>query len=309
MTDHNSIKHNVLYICHNCYGNFLTLKNVNGLGLGFKYIKSQNTGELCLQVLVKKKEPIYNLNIKDIIPKVYKNIKTDVVEVGAFSGEALNTKIRPTECGYSVGPANTTSAGTIACIVKRGFNKNIDYFILSNNHILAQCNSQPIGSVILQPSAHDGGVNPEDIIANLSEFIRIDFGNLSGNFNPNTVDCAIAKIINNSIISNKISWIGYPTGVARAVLGSRVKKTGRSTGRTDGIIRSIGVTGVVSLCGRLALFQDQFLTDKMSKGGDSGSLVLNYDNKAVGLLFASSSNSTLCNNFDDVLNSLRVELV
>ena len=46
----------------------------------------------------------------------------------------------------------------------------------------------------------------------------------------------------------------------------------------------------------------------MSAGGDSGSLVTSYDNVAIGLLFAGSSQATILNHIETVRALLRVEI-
>ena len=55
------------------------------------------------------------------------------------------------------------------------------------------------------------------------------------------------------------------------------------------------------------IFEDQILAGAMSQGGDSGSLVLDKDNNAVGLLFAGSNTSTLMNPIQYVLDAFGVE--
>jgi hypothetical protein len=46
----------------------------------------------------------------------------------------------------------------------------------------------------------------------------------------------------------------------------------------------------------------------MSQGGDSGSAVLDDQNRLVGLLFAGSSNSTIINRIQNVFTALGVSL-
>jgi len=58
--------------------------------------------------------------------------------------------------------------------------------------------------------------------------------------------------------------------------------------------------------GRTALFTNQILTTNMSKGGDSGSLLVDGEgNKAVGLLFAGSDEVTIHNPIGFVKDALR----
>ncbi|MDI9567293.1 MAG: hypothetical protein QM219_00115, partial [Bacillota bacterium] len=54
---------------------------------------------------------------------------------------------------------------------------------------------------------------------------------------------------------------------------------------------------------------DQAVADLQSAGGDSGSLVLDGENNAVGLLFAGSEKYTIINQINHVLDQLGVSLV
>ncbi|MPQ43684.1 hypothetical protein [Clostridium tarantellae] len=294
---------NILWICQNKIYEFLNIKNVIGIGLGHKYVKSQNTNEVCLNVFVEKKEDLINLKKSDIIPTKYKGIKTDVFELGTVTSSALNTKIRPVQCGYSIGPTNSNIAGTAGCIVQRGSGNNLSYFLLSNNHILTDSQTKPLGTRIVQPAIPDGGTIL-DAVATLSSYIPLQ----SGTRQINTVDCAIARIISNSFISNEIAWLGYPKGTSNVILGEKVKKIGRSSGRTTSTVRSISSFLYINLGGRYYLFQDQIIMDKFSLEGDSGSLVLNNSNKAIGLLMATSTYASIANNINSVLRALNVEL-
>jgi hypothetical protein len=55
-------------------------------------------------------------------------------------------------------------------------------------------------------------------------------------------------------------------------------------------------------------FTDQIVTTNISAGGDSGSLVVAFDNVAVGLLFAGSSVATIVKQIENVRALLRVEV-
>jgi S1-C subfamily serine protease len=90
----------------------------------------------------------------------------------------------------------------------------------------------------------------------------------------------------------------------------KVKKSGRTTGLTHGIIEQVDVTVRVNFgAGKTALFRDQLLAGAMSQGGDSGSAVLNEKNELVGLLFAGSSNTTIFNRIQNVMELLDVEIL
>jgi hypothetical protein len=225
----------------------------------------------------------------------------------------------------SIGHRDIT-AGTLGCWVK----KNGQFFILSNNHVLANSNAAQIGDPILQPGPYDGGSLPGDHIANLSEFIPISFtdtpstcpfasgvaGILNGiasilgsdarlkavraSAQENLVDAAIARPLNDQDVKNEILEIGALNGVAQGGLGMAIKKSGRTTALTTGEIQQVDVTVNVQYGeGQTAVFTDQLLAGAMSQGGDSGSAVLN-SNKLVGLLFAGSDTTTIINRIENV---------
>jgi len=243
-------------------------------------------------------------------------------------------RFRPAPGGVSIGHRDIT-AGTLGCLVK----KKGKVFILSNNHVLANSNEAKIGDPILQPGPHDGGRLPEDHIANLEAFVTISFvggpsgcpiargtarvfnalaraagsyarlGAISEQVTENLVDAALARPLDERDVSDQILGIGSIEGWATAALGIAVKKSGRTTGLSTGEIQQIDVTVNVQYgAGRIARFTDQLLAGPMSQGGDSGSAVLDRDNRLVGLLFAGSENSTIINRIENVFSALGVGL-
>lgn len=297
----------IINVCNNDYDYFLRKANVIGIALSYKVTGGYATTESCIQVLVESKVSEDKLNSKDIIDKTYKGIKTDVVEIGELKASALTSKVRPIIFGYSVGPylPNMSLAGTAGCLVygsKR-------YYILSNNHVLALENSLPINTPILQPANLDGGIYPTDRIATLSRFIKIQFETPTSS--PiNYVDAAIAIVTDPKQVTPLIYSFGKVRGVTSPVLNSSVKKAGRTTEVTTGTITSTNATVRVTYSGgKTALFKNQILSTAMSAPGDSGSLLLDSNNYAVGLLFAGSNTTTVYNPISTVLYNLNVTLV
>jgi len=89
----------------------------------------------------------------------------------------------------------------------------------------------------------------------------------------------------------------------------KVEKSGRTTCHTIDDIDLLDWKGRVRYDRGTALFHHQILIlgEDFSAGGDSGSLVLEKGTEmAVGLLFAGSRNSTLCNPIGKVLDSLNL---
>jgi hypothetical protein len=129
----------------------------------------------------------------------------------------------------------------------------------------------------------------------------------------NLVDCALARPLDAGMFSDDIRSIGMISGTKPASLGMRVRKTGRTTEYTEGNVTLLNATVNIAystLQGpRTARFVGQVITQPMSQGGDSGSLIVDVaDNRAVGLLFAGSPQATIFNPIDNVLRVLNVTL-
>jgi hypothetical protein len=124
----------------------------------------------------------------------------------------------------------------------------------------------------------------------------------------NEVDAAVAKPISDSLIRDDIIDIGVITGTRSAAINMAVRKSGRTSGTTTGIIEMLDGTVDVGYGGSLvATFENQIVANYMSNPGDSGSLVVDgTDPLAVGLLFAGSDISTVINPIDRVLDLLNV---
>lgn len=125
----------------------------------------------------------------------------------------------------------------------------------------------------------------------------------------NLVDCAVAKPINPDAFTGEIRGIGTISGTKAATLGMRVRKSGRTTDYTEGTVTLLNATVNVAYGAKTARFTGQVITEAMSQGGDSGSLIVDKtENKAVGLLFAGSSVATIFNPIDAVLDALQVNI-
>lgn len=123
------------------------------------------------------------------------------------------------------------------------------------------------------------------------------------------VDAALARPLSVSLIDPSILGLGKPTGITTAFLGQNVQKSGRSTGVTRGFVTVLEATVDVGFgLGRTARFTGQVVTGKMAEPGDSGSLLLDGAKRAVGLLFAGSSQVTLYNPIQAVLKALKVRI-
>lgn len=319
---------------------FLDKENVVGVGIGRKVENGVETDTESVVVLVEQKMDESMLSTSDKIPRTTSRIPTDVVDVGmiwanhGFSddvddeavgraasevelqlddvdAQTLRNRVRPVRPGFSVGHPRVT-AGTIGagCYDLTPFpGKPPRYYILSNNHVIANSNNANLGDPIIQPGRVDGGRVPQDVIGRLSRFVPISFPQPGQAPRCNYVDAAIAQVPFH-LLDRDIYWNGYPSSLFKAAApGMIVKKTGRTTDFTTGRVTAINATVNVNYGGgRIAKFCRQIVTTDMSAGGDSGSLVLDTDNEPVGLLFAGSSTATILNPIAWVQGLLRVRL-
>lgn len=237
--------------------------------------------------------------------------------------QVLKRRMRPAPAGFSVGNVAVT-AGTLGSVVYDfqpgattdppgpGIGSPSQFYILSNNHVLADSNRAQIGSPIVQPGVFDGGQDPADRIATLSRFIPIQFAPQTPlDQQNNVVDCALGQVEFQDATRQQY-FSGAPRAwrrKANVAVGDLVRKTGRTTNLTIG--RIVAIDAVIDVnygTAGTARFKDQILTTSISAGGDSGSLVTSLDNVALGLLFAGSNTVTVLNHIENVRALLRVEI-
>ena len=130
----------------------------------------------------------------------------------------------------------------------------------------------------------------------------------------NRVDGAIARIDSNiNYATNYLTYIDGVKGVNElAGVGTNVKKLGRTTGFTEGKILQTDVIVDVGYDGGVCRFEDQLWIETgvtgspFSAGGDSGSLILDENDMAVGLLFAGNDTVTFANPIGEVMQELNI---
>lgn len=288
------------------------LPNVVGVARGYKTVRGHVTDREGIMVLVTRKVPAEALERRGVVPTVLEGVPTDVVEVGEIRAMLGRTdRVRPAMPGVSVGHYRVT-AGTLGAVV-RELATGVR-LILSNNHVLANVTDgrdgrAAVGDPVLQPGSYDGGTVASDRIASLWRFIPLyrSRSGAGGIRRLNLTDAALARPLADSDITPEVLEIGRVAGVAEAVLGMSVKKSGRTTGVTQATVTGLRASVTVGYGdGTYGMFRDQILTGGMASGGDSGSLLLDRSNFAVGLLFAGSDRVTVHNRMSNVTRSLGV---
>lgn len=313
--------------------------NVVSVGWGQKYKNGVATKDEAICIGVAKKVSLASLKAEDLIPRVIDGMLTDVWETGIFkvpfvTPREFNERYRPAPGGVSIGHPDIT-AGTLACLCKR----NGDLCILTNNHVGANSNNAEIGDPWYQPGPYDGGTE-KDAIAKLLDFVQIQFQGMPEipclsskvfkyvmdialslirssyritfyrDFDEsiNKVDAALAEVDHPSLVKSEILKIGKIAGITEGNLGLKIQKSGRTTEHTTGEITQTEVSVQVSYGdGKMAMFEDQLMAGKMCAGGDSGSAILDMQNRICGLLFAGSDTSTVINRIQNVVELLKIE--
>lgn len=225
-----------------------------------------------------------------------RSIEVEVVESGPIVAQYTGA-YRPSKGGDSIGNIRSNSAGTLGAAVTISTLPG-RVFIITNWHVLVGGFGH-VGDVVLQPGFLDGGRGPADWIANLY------WSTLNAR-----VDLALAELRQphgNYVDLGKTRCHGQITGANYSPsANSFAKKCGRTTDGTTGTVRSTNASVNVSgYPGGTFAFTNQMLLTHMSKPGDSGSLVLDTDNQAIGLLFAGDGATvTFANRIDEVERAL-----
>ena len=138
---------------------------------------------------------------------------------------------------------------------------------------------------------------------------------------PNRVDGAIGALSPGMSFNREICSIGTITGTATAFEGMAVQKHGRTTGFTEGSVTDAAYDALVGMDHAdpsiVGLFADQLRVERRAPhavfglGGDSGSLVLDAERRAVGLYFAGPESGLygIANPIAEVLTALEIELL
>lgn len=299
----------------------LSLKDVTGVGVGEKIKNGKGTGIPSIRVYVKKKIPKGSLPKDQVIPDEINGIPTDVIErqfvlhpaslsLDDIRLMADSGTYNPLTGGISIGPCrvvdNHIFVGTLGLVVED--NDSDEAMMLSNFHVMCVDSGWNVGDTMVQPGrAFDGGSCPNDVVGELTR------ASLGGQ-----VDCAIARITNRNH-NCQIKDIGQVDGTATAVLNEPVRKRGRTTELTHGFVddTSLSVSidygdglGTKILTNQIGISVDTSQSTKIGDHGDSGSVVVNQNNKVIGLYFAGSDDGAhgVANPISAVLSALNIHL-
>ena len=330
--------------------------NIHAVGVGML----SGSNEYCLQVFVNDaNDELWVGSGGAALPGRYRGVPVVLIEMPAasfLSDAGLSSTaawdlypngIREQQeliiGGISGANTNLTGqSGTIGyfCTRKSKLPRRKEIHLLSNSHVFADLRKAKVdeGDLILQPSPGEPASNrPIGTLVNFSE-LKFD----ADIKEPNHIDAAIAKLWGACQHKPLIPLIGTVKGYVEKKdieIGEAARKFGRTTGYTEGHVFSIYLDVWIRYdrTGQSAFFQNQFLIEpaspkftKFVAKGDSGSLVVDAEQRAIGLIFAGMSESPeppralpnretnepkriesygLANPISEVLHRLKIELL
>jgi len=283
--------------------------NVVATGVGTKHVGGADTGAPAIILFVREKvgaDTITAHSAEQVLPEKVNGVPTDVIEVGDISKQLYTQRVRPVLPGYSISQANVT-AGTLGGLF---LDRDGELVVLSNNHVLADENRARTGDPIYQPGTLDAGPGDRSFLGWSDPLDRLPyFATLKGfvplsNSSPNRQDSAIAAVPDRIRKAGLVS-ANYPSGkgivgFAGIGPGTAVQKFGRTTGHTQSRVIAVDAKFTVNYDMGPVTFENCIVTGAMSRGGDSGSVLLDENYNAVGLLFAGSDKVTLFNPIEPV---------
>jgi len=191
-------------------------------------------------------------------------------------------KTRPVIGGVSVGGTDTGTLG---------------YFVHVDGHLSLMTAAHVLGGVggeAIQPGPDDGGTGADRV----ATVVRTVDNPAEG------VDAAAARLDSGIKHELKLNDIGKVTGTATVIAQQTVRKSGRTSGVTSAKVHEIDVA--VQYDG--VWYQHQIVVHRFSEGGDSGSLVVDASDQAIGLVMGANATYSHVNPIGRVLQQLNATL-
>jgi hypothetical protein len=323
--------------------------NIHAVGIG---MLAGGGEQYCIQVFVNDAgRELWAGSGATALPNSYRGIPLVLIEM-PLAGFLSTTEMSSPANGIrdlqeviigGISGANTNltgQSGTIGyfCTRKSKFPRPKEIHLLSNSHVFADLQKARVddGDLIMQPSPGEPGSNRP--IGTLVNFSALKFaGEVT---EPNEIDAAIARLWTPHQHKALLPFIGAVKGyVAKKdiKIGEPARKCGRTTGYTEGRIFSIYLDLWVRYdrTRQSAFFQNQLLVEpaspvfqKFVAKGDSGSLLVDAEQYAIGLIFGGMSDAPaatqplsntnavprvsgygVANPISDVLDRLKIELL
>lgn len=302
----------------------LARPGVVGVDIGEKVTGGKPTGRAAIVVYVDRKRH----SQRYAIPVQYGGVPTDVVEDSFSPHRALASsdgvhgaeRHRCLVGGIGVGPCRAirfvppdvavpgdySVVGTMGALVTpRAATPRV--MALTAFHVACVDDAWAIGDPMAHPSVVDGGHPWDDRIGTLARAA------LSG-----SVDGAALLLGSHLDCRAEVVGLGPVRGRARAVVGTAVRKRGRTTGLTEAVVASTDASVSLDFGNDLGVrtLRDQVRVQappghRFADHGDSGAVLLDDTNHVVGLYCAGNPDGSIgfANPIGDVLDQLDVDLL
>jgi hypothetical protein len=283
--------------------------NVVGVCIARKRRNGRLEKTYCLQVLVRKKTR--RVADKYCVPEELtsrafaKPLKTDVRAVGDVRLESLVTEQRPAHPGFDVGN-RLGGSGTLTCVVK---NQQGERLGLSCAHVLAPDGPTSIGNgpagTVLCPSLDSAKALGVLAAARLGLLTQVRMPSFDPAAAATNLDAALFAPNDPTALDRVVADINVaPTGINDNVThGLKVHKVGAVSGETQGSVQATGLLIKIPYGNDEATFANHIAISSFTQPGDSGALVLDEQNQAVGLHLGSANGLSICTPIRRVLDA------
>lgn len=300
----------------------LGLPDVTGVGLGWKETRGEVTDRAAWRVYVRRKLPNHAMRFADLVPAYVEGLATDVLPAPFSIPAASNTVSSPLAPGAVISNlrgllhdmsvnCQTSGLGTLGFLGFVNGTRRPDVVLVSNRHVLL-ARGAGRGDPIYQPVFSERGekyVVRADALDPVAEILQE--GAEANHFfqyarevpGDYFIDCASARVLVERNVhlrprlpARNADGDARIRGIARVhpldVVGGRaprVRKIGSVTGVTAGCV--VDVAAPVETAGqprRLNNIVIRGIDGPLVEPGDSGALVVNDRDEAIGLLWGRS---------------------
>lgn len=288
----------------------LKIPGVHSVGIGAKETGGKPTGEICIKVYVVRKKPEEEIRVEERIPREIDGIITDVNE--APIPTILQTagarppfledegRYRPLRGGIQIGRSGM-GFGTLGCFFTVQDNPNLILGVTNHHVVNPRCSDNAVDETVGQPEDTDS------CFGCCSSVI----GRVLRNVCDNDLDIALIQISSGQEWLAEVQQMGFITGggfvtaADAATLTYQVRKRGRTTGLTGGVVEAVELSGVINNHdGTLFRNYDHVMRIRpnpdgagagtaFSAPGDSGSAIVNESGQIVGIHFGGGAGAGL----------------
>lgn len=290
-------------------------------GVGYKRTSGKILDQLSLIVYVLKKVPKEQVPSSQLVPTVFEGFPTDVVECQKkllIDNKRYGDIHGGIEIGTSwkddMGNLNGGGAGTLGCIAqKRQGNQKV---FLTCEHVVSRWINNDnqhdgVGKSIYQPSLHSP-YNPREIGICTKVNVPLDAAIIEPPDDSSAFDNILATIEEIGPVKGKFTINKQNCCLNPSTVGI-VSKRGKSTGLTHGVVIAFTTPSSDNPMAVEILSINAALGIPFADFGDSGSAVLNSEQKVIGILTSINPNPLILSAYavliDPICDELGIDIV